>query len=211
MHRILITDDHALVRMGFKQLIQANFGKCIIGEAQDGKEAMNLVTSKPWDIVVLDITMPGRSGVDVLRDIKTFNSKLPVLILSACSEEQFAFRVLKAGASGFLRKESAPEELVTAIKRILTGRRYISASVAEKLAGSLTDKGEGKPLHESLSNREYEVMCMIARGRTISQIAASLSLSVKTVSTYRTRVIEKLHLSTNAELTYYAIKLGLVD
>lgn len=211
MHRILITDDHALVRMGLKQLLQLSFGKCVIGEAQNGREAMEQVATKPWDVVVLDITMPGRSGVDVLRDIKTLKPELPVLILSACSEEQFAFRVLKAGASGFLRKESAPEELIAAIKQVMTGRKYITASVAEKLAHNLNDDGASKPPHESLSNREFEIMCLIARGRTVSQIAKSLSLSVKTVSTYRARVIEKLHLSTNAEVTYYTIKSGLVD
>jgi DNA-binding NarL/FixJ family response regulator len=211
MHRILITDDHALVRMGLKQLLQASFGKCVIGEAQNGGEALEQVASKPWDVVVLDISMPGRSGVDVLRDIKALKAALPVLILSACSEDQFAVRVLKAGASGFLRKDSAPEELVAAIKQVIAGRKYITASVAEKLASNLNDQGTTRPPHETLSNREFEIMCLIARGRTVSQIAKSLNLSVKTVSTYRTRVIEKLHLSTNAEVTYYAIKSGLVD
>jgi DNA-binding NarL/FixJ family response regulator len=211
MHRILITDDHALVRMGLKQLLQASFGKCVIGEAQNGSEAMEQVATKPWDVVVLDITMPGRSGVDVLRDMKVLKPELPVLILSACSEEQFAVRVLKAGASGFIRKDSAPEELVAAIKQITSGRKYITASVAERLAHNLSDNGVGKPLHETLSNREFEIMCLIAKGRTVSQIGKSLNLSVKTVSTYRTRIIEKLHLSTNAEITYYAIKTGLVD
>jgi two-component system, NarL family, invasion response regulator UvrY len=210
MLRILITDDHALIRMGLKQLLISGFGSCVIGEAQNGREALEQVTTKPWDVVVLDITMPGRSGVDVLHDIKALQPKLPVLILSACSEDQFALRVLKVGAAGYLRKESAPEELIEAIKRVIHGHKYITSSLAEKLASSLHE-GTQKLPHETLSDREYEVMCLIAKGRTPTQIAKSLTLSVKTISTYRSRILEKLHLSTNAELTYYAIKNGLVE
>jgi len=210
MIRILITDDHALIRLGLKQLLLAGFGNTVIGEAQNAKEAMDLVSQKEWDVVVLDITMPGRSGVDVLRDIKLMKPKLPVLILSACSEDQFALRVMRTGAAGFVRKESAPGELVEAIKKVVAGGRYITASLAEKLADSLQDDAQQAP-HETLSDREYEVLCLIAKGRTPTQIAQALSLSVKTISTYRSRVLEKLHLATNAELTYYAIKNGLVE
>lgn len=210
MLRILITDDHALIRLGLKQLLVSGFGSCVIGEAQNGREALDLVSSKAWDVVVLDITMPGRSGVDVLADIKALQPKLPVLILSACSEDQFAIRVLKVGAAGYLRKESAPEELVEAIKRVIGGHKYITPSLADKLAMSLNENVD-KPAHETLSDREYEVMCLIAKGRTPTQIAKSLTLSVKTISTYRSRILEKLHLASNAELTYYAIKNGLVE
>jgi two-component system, NarL family, invasion response regulator UvrY len=210
MLRILITDDHALIRLGLKQLLLAGFGKCVIGEASNGREALDKVAGGQWDVLVLDITMPGRSGIDVLRDIKTMRPNLPVLILSACSEDQFALRSMRTGASGYLRKESAPEELVEAIKRVTSGHKYITPSLAEKLASSLGDDKDKAP-HESLSDREYEVMCLIAKGCTPTKIAKSLSLSVKTISTYRTRILEKLHLSSNAELTYYAIKNGLVE
>ena len=210
MLRILITDDHALIRLGLKQLLMSGFGKCVIGEASNGREALDKVAASTWDVLVLDITMPGRSGIDVLRDIKSLQPSLPVLILSACSEDQFALRAMRTGASGFLRKESAPEELVEAIKRVTTGHKYITLSLAEKLASNLGRDSE-KPAHEDLSDREYEVMCLIAKGSTPTKIAAALSLSVKTVSTYRTRILEKLNLGSNAELTYYAIKNGLVE
>ena len=210
MIRILITDDHALIRLGLKQLLIAGFGKTTIGEATNAREALDQISQKDWDAVLLDITMPGRSGLDVLRDIKMMKPKLPILILSACSEDQFALRVLKLGAAGYIKKESAPEELVAALKKVIAGKKYITASVAEKLASNLKPDSDRAP-HETLSDREYEVMCMIARGRTSSQIAKILSLSVKTVSTYRTRILEKLQLHTNADLTYYAIKNGMVE
>jgi two-component system invasion response regulator UvrY len=208
--RILITDDHALIRMGLKQLIQAGFGRAVIGEASNASEALQQISENPWDIVILDITMPGRSGVDILRDIKMLRPKLPVLILTACSEDQFAVRVLKVGAAGFVRKEMAPTELITAIKKVLAGGKYISQSLAEKLATHLQEDTETPP-HETLSDREYEVMRLLAKGNTPTEVSKLLSLSVKTISTYRTRILEKLHLRTNAELTYYAIKNGLVE
>jgi len=210
MLRILLTDDHPLIRLGLKQLLVAGFGKTIIGEASNAQEALDQVAKKDWDVLVMDITMPGRSGLDVLCDIKKMKPALPVLILSACSEEQFALRVLKLGASGYVKKESAPDDLVNAIKKVISGKRYITASVADKLAANLENDSEKAP-HETLSNREYEVMCMIAKGKAPSQIAKSLSLSVKTVSTYRGRILEKLQFTSNAELTYYAIKNGLVE
>jgi DNA-binding NarL/FixJ family response regulator len=208
--RILITDDHALIRMGLKQLIQAGFGKAVIGEAANAAEALQQIGDKPWDIVVLDITMPGRSGIDILRDIKMLRPKLPVLILTACSEDEFATRVLKAGAAGFVRKEMAPTELITAIKKAIAGGKYISQSLAERLAANLNQDTE-TPAHETLSDREYEVMRLLAKGNTPTEVAKTLSLSIKTVSTYRTRVLDKLQMRTNAELTYYAIKNGLVE
>jgi two-component system, NarL family, invasion response regulator UvrY len=208
--RILITDDHALLRMGIKQLLQAAFAKAVIGEASNASDALKQISDNSWDAVVLDITMPGRSGVDILRDIKMLRPKLPVLILTGCSEDQFAVRVLKLGAAGFVRKEAAPTELVAAIKKVTAGGKYITESLAEKIASHLQDDSH-KPAHEALSDREFEVMRLMARGNTPTQIAKLLSLSVKTVSTYRTRILEKLQLSTSAELTYYAVKNGLVE
>ncbi len=208
--RILITDDHALIRMGLKQLIQAGFGNAAIGEASNAGEALEQISKKEWDVVVLDITMPGRSGIDILRDIKMLRPTLPVLILTACSEDEFAVRVLKAGAAGFVRKEMAPTELINAIKKVVAGGKYISQSLAEKLATKLGQDTDAPP-HESLSDREYEVMRLLAKGNTPTEVAKMLSLSVKTVSTYRTRLLEKLNLRSNAELTYYAIKNGLVE
>jgi two-component system, NarL family, invasion response regulator UvrY len=208
--RILITDDHELIRMGLKQLLQLGFGKAVIGEAANAAEALKQISDSPWDIVILDITMPGRSGVDILRDIKMLRPKLPVLVLTASSEDQYAIRVLKVGAAGFVRKEMAPTELVTAIKKVLSGGKYISQTLAEKLASSLGEDLETPP-HETLSDREYEVMRLLAKGNTPTEVSRMLSLSVKTVSTYRTRILEKLHLKTSAELTYYAIKNGLVE
>jgi two-component system invasion response regulator UvrY len=208
--RILITDDHALIRMGLKQLLQVGISRAVIGEASNAAEALQQISEQPWDVVILDITMPGRSGVDILRDIKMLRPKLPVLILTASSEDQFAIRVLKVGAAGFVRKEMAPTELITAIKKVLSGGKYISQSLAEKLASSLNEDIETPP-HETLSDREYEVMRLLAKGNTPTEVSKMLSLSVKTVSTYRTRILEKLHLKTSAELTYYAIKNGLVE
>ncbi|MGZ4965429.1 MAG: response regulator [Limisphaerales bacterium] len=208
--RILITDDHALIRMGLKQLIQAGFGNAAVGEASNAGEALDQISNKEWDVVVLDITMPGRSGIDILRDIKMLRPTLPVLILTACSEDEFAVRVLKAGAAGFVRKEMAPTELINAIKKVVAGGKYISQSLAEKLATKLQQDTDA-PAHEALSDREYEVMRLLAKGNTPTEVAKMLSLSVKTVSTYRTRLLEKLNLHSNAELTYYAIKNGLVE
>lgn len=208
--RILITDDHALIRMGLKQLLETGFSKAVIGEATNASEALQQISTKEWDVAILDITMPGRSGVDILRDIKMLRPKLPVLILTGCSEDEFAMRVLKAGAAGFVRKEMAPAELINAVKKVMAGGKYISQSLAEKLASKLQQDSEA-PAHESLSDREYEVMRLLAKGNTPTEVAKTLSLSVKTVSTYRTRLLEKLNLKTNAELTYYAIKNGLVE
>ena len=208
--RILIVDDHSVVRRGLKQILVDEFKKAEFGEASNVGEALERVRKEAWDAVVLDITMPGRSGLEALKEIKEAKPKLPVLVLSMHPEDQFAVRVLKSGASGYMTKESAPEELVGAIKKVLAGGRYVSAVLAEKMASYLAIDTP-KPPHERLSDREFVVLRMIASGKTVSQIAEELSLSVKTVSTYRTRILEKTGMMSNAELTHYAIKNQLVE
>jgi len=181
-----------------------------VGEAQNSQEVLELVRKKSWDIVVLDITMPGRGGLDVLKELKELHPKLPILILSMHPEDQYAVRALKAGASGYMTKESAQDELVKAIRKILQGGKYVSPTLAEKLAFNLEVRTE-KPLHETLSDREYQVMLMIASGKTVSRIAEELALSAKTIDTYRTRILEKMKMKTNAELMKYAIRNKLVE
>jgi DNA-binding NarL/FixJ family response regulator len=210
MIKVLVVDDHPIVRQGLKQVISEESDMAVLGEAQNSQEVFELIHEQDWDVVVLDITMPGRGGLDVLRDIKHERPKLPVLMLSVHPEDQYAVRTLKAGASGYLTKESAPEELVGAIRKILRGGKYVSSTLAEKLAFHLESETE-KLLHESLSNRENEVMLMIASGKTISAIAGEMSLSVKTISTYRARILEKMQMKGNADLTYYVIKNRLLD
>ncbi len=192
-----------------KQILADEFKKAIFGEARTGQEVLDLAWKDDWDVIILDITMPGRGGLEVLREIKKSRPKLPVLVLSMHPEDQFAVRVLKAGAAGYMTKESAPEELVGAIKKILAGGRHISASVAEIMATYLTLDSKVPP-HELLSNREFQVMRLIASGKTVSEIARELSLSVRTVSTYRARILEKTGMKTNAELTHYAFQHQLV-
>lgn len=210
MIRVLVADDHAIVRRGLKLIMEEEFHSIVFGEASNGQQALDLVWKQDWDIVVLDITMPGRNGLDILKELKQLRPKLPVLVLSMHSEDQFAVRVLKSGASGYMTKENVPEELVKAIKKVLAGGKYVSASLAEELAFRLETDDE-KPLYERLSDREYQVLCLIASGKTIKQISEQLSLSIKTISTYRTRILEKLKMKTNAELTHYAMKHKLVD
>ena len=210
MIKILIADDHAIVREGLKQIVAETADIVIADEASSGHEVLDKVWNNEYDVVVLDISMPGRDGVDILKQLKSQTPRLPVLVLSMHPEEQYAVRVLKAGAAGYLTKESAPDELITAIRRISTGRKYVSSSLAEKLAFDLESDTE-KPLHETLSDREYQVMCMIASGRRVQEIAAELSLSAKTVSTYRSRIMKKMKKKNNAELMHYAIKHGLVE
>ena len=207
--KILIADDHAVVRRGLKQILADDFRDASFGEANNGQEALDKVWKDRWDAVILDVTMPGRSGLEVLREIKKSRPKLPVLVLSMHPEDQFAVRVLKAGASGYMTKESAPEELVGAIKKIVTGGRHVSPQLAELMAAYLTMDTK-RPAHELLSNREFQVMRQIASGKTVSQIARELSLSVRTISTYRARILEKMGLKTNAELTHYAFQNQLV-
>jgi DNA-binding NarL/FixJ family response regulator len=210
MIKILIADDHAIVREGLKQILLENPDLVVVSEASTGQEVLNKVGKNDLDMVVLDIAMPGRGGLDILKEIKNLKPKLPVLVLSMYPEEQYAVRVLKSGASGYLTKESAPVELVKAIRQISQGKKYISPSLAEKLAFDLEVSSEKLP-HETLSDREYQVMCMIASGKTLKEIADELSLSIKTISTYRSRILEKMNMRTNAELTHYAVKNRLVD
>ena len=206
----MIADDHAVVRQGLKQILADSFPHATFAEARNAQETLERVWEKTWDIVILDINMPGRSGLDVLRELKKARPSLPVLVLSVYPEDQFAIRVLKAGASGYMGKESATEDLIGAIRKVLAGGRYVSATLAEKLALGLSAP-TAQAGHETLSNREYEVMSMIATGKTVKQIALKLSLSVKTISTYRTRILEKMGLKTTAELIHYALQNHLVE
>ena len=210
MIKILIVDDHPVVRQGLRQVISEESDMAVYGEAQNSQEAFERIHEQDWDVVVLDITMPGRGGLDVLKEIKHERPKLPVLMLSVHPEDQYAVRTLKAGASGYLTKESAPEELVRAIRKILQGGKFVGSTLAEKLALHLESETE-KPVHETLSDREYEVMLMIGSGKTISAIAEEMSLSVKTVSTYRARVLGKMQMKGNADLSYYVLKNKLLD
>jgi DNA-binding NarL/FixJ family response regulator len=186
------------------------FGPVTFGEARNSEELMEAIRKQEWDILILDITMPGKSGLDALKEIRPLRPRLPVLVLSMHPEDQFAVRVLKAGAAGYMTKERAPEELIGAIKKVLAGGKYVSSTLAERLAFNLDQETEKAP-HEMLSDREYEVLCMIASGKTVGEIADILYLSVKTVSTYRARILEKMNLRTNAELTHYAMKNHLVE
>ena len=208
--RILITEDHAVVREGVKLILADHFKKAVFGEARNATEALARVWKEKWDVVLLDITMPGRSGLEVLKEIKRSRPRLPVLILSMHPEDQFAVRLLKAGAAGYLTKESAGEELVGAIKKVVGGGRYISPSLAERMASYLTIDVQKAP-HERLSDREFLILRMIGSGRQVSQIAKELSLSVSTVSTYRARILEKMDMKNNAELTHYALQKRLVE
>ena len=209
MLRVVVVDDHAVVREGLKRIISEGQNMTVSAEAGGGNEAVEVVKRTPCDAVVLDITMPDKNGLEVLKEIHEVNPRLPVLVLSMHAEDQYAVRTLRAGAAGYLTKETAPTKLVEAIRKVVRGGKYVSPSLAEKLVFDL-DR-ESKQPHELLSDREYQVLCMIASGKTVSGIATELTLSVKTVSTYRSRILEKLDMANNAELTRYAIKAGLVD
>jgi two-component system, NarL family, invasion response regulator UvrY len=208
--KVLVADDHAIVRRGLKQILTAEPDMSVVGEARDGHEALEFARRHACDVVVLDVSMPGPSGLEVLKDIKRERPKLPVLVLSIHPEDQLAIRVLKAGGAGYMTKETAPEELVKAVRRVVAGGRYVSARLAEKMAIALQSDSD-KPRHETLSDREYEVMCLIASGKSVSEIAVQLALSVKTISTYRSRILEKMELPNNAALTHYAIQNRLVE
>ncbi len=210
MIKILVADDHAVVREGVKQILSETADMVVAAEASSAQEVLNKVWENNYDLVLLDISMPGRGGLDVLKQLKDEKPGLPVLILSIYPEEQYAVRALRAGASGYLTKESAPDELIAAIRKISQGGKYVSASLAEKLAFDM-EIGAEKPPHEMLSDREYQVMCMIAKGKTVKEIAGELSLSVKTISTYRSRILDKMRMKGNAELTRYAIKNSLIE
>lgn len=209
MIRILIADDHPIVRRGLKQILAEEPDFSVVGEAQDGAGVRALLLEQPCDVLVLDINMPGSSGLEMLQEITESQPHLPVLIMSIHPEEQFGVRALRAGAAGYLTKETAPEELVNAIRKVHAGGKYVSPSLSEKLVSAIQADSD-RPPHELLSNREYEILCLLASGRTVSQIAEQLILSVKTVSTYRTRILEKMNLHTNAELIHYALSRQLV-
>lgn len=209
MINVIIGDDHPIVRRGLKEILTEEPDMKVLGEGQTAQNVLELVQRLHCDIVIMDITMPGRSGLEVLRELKQEQPRLPVLILSMHPEEQYGVRALKAGAAGYLTKESAPEKLIGAIRKIVSGGKYVSPVLAEKLAFDV-EKDAHQPAHECLSDREYQVMTMIASGKTVGEIAAELNLSVKTISTYRMRILEKMSIKSNAELTYYAIKNDLV-
>jgi DNA-binding NarL/FixJ family response regulator len=210
MIRCLIADDHPIIRSGLRGLIQLHSDMAEPGEAATAAETLDMVRTSTWDLVILDINLPDASGIDVLRRIRHLRPDLPVLMLSAHAEEQFAMRSLRAGASGYLSKQLAAEELIVAIRRVLSGRRYVSDALAEQLAAALDPAATDREPHETLSDREFQVLRLIGGGRTVSEIAESLHLSVKTVSTYRARLLEKLSLTTTAQLAAYAIRAGLV-
>lgn len=210
MIRILIADDHPILRAGLKTLLSDCDDMQVAGEAGSGEETVRLIQSAEFDIVLLDITMPDMNGVDTLNQIKRHRPQLAVLVLSMHPEEQYAVNLLRAGASGYVPKESAPEQLVNAIRIAVEGRRYVSPKLAELLASDLRDDSH-KPPHLELSEREFQIFCKLAAGITVSQIGNDLNLSVKTISTYRSRVLEKMGMKTNADLTYYAIKNGLIQ
>jgi two-component system, NarL family, invasion response regulator UvrY len=209
MLRILIADDHALIRKGLKQLLREEYPTAFIDEVGDAEAVFKKAIAAEWDIIICDISMPGRSGLDVIRDIKQNFPKIPVLILSVHPEEQYGVRVLKAGAAGYLSKEMAVTELITAVERVLQGRKYISASVAEKMIEGL-DTDYSKPLHETLSDREFHVFKLLAEGKGVSEIAELLSLGITTVSTYRSRILVKMNVKTNADITRYALENKLI-
>jgi len=210
MIRVLISDDHAILRSGLKEILTRELPGVVCGEAENAREVLDQVERESWDLVLLDVSMPGPSGIEVLRDLQRLRPKLPVLVLSMHPEDQYGRRVLKAGAAGYMNKDVAPNELIKAIQKVLSGGRYVSPALAEKLATGLADKSE-RPAHEALSDREFEVLRMIASGKTVSEIAETLHLSVTTVSTYRARILEKMDLTTTAELMHYGLRNHLVD
>lgn len=208
--RVLIVDDHAVVRRGLAEILAEEFHGIVVEESANGAAALEMARIHDLDLVLLDISMPGRSGLDLMQDLKAKRPHLPVLILSIHSEDLFALRALRSGASGYITKDSAQDELVAAVRKVLAGGRYVSPAMGEKLAATLSAPS-GRPRHESLSNREFEVLCLIASGMAVKEIADKLSLSVKTISTYRMRILEKMVLKTNADLTRYVIHEGLND
>jgi two-component system invasion response regulator UvrY len=208
--RILVVDDHFVVREGLKSILLERYASAHFGDAANEQETLEKVWNEPWDVVLLDINLPGRNGLEVMRELKKAKPKLPVIILSVYPEDQFAIRALKLGAASYIRKDSAGSELVQGVEAVLNGGKYITPSVAEKLATHLEQDGIGAP-HESLSDREYQVMCLLGSGKTVKEIGSKLSLSVKTISTYRTRILEKMSMRHNAELMRYVMANGLIE
>jgi DNA-binding NarL/FixJ family response regulator len=207
--RVLIADDHAVVREGLKRIVAGNADMEVAGEAANGHEVLEFARARECDLVLLDLGMPGKDGLDTLKELKVLRPHLPVLVLSVYPEEQYAVRLLRAGAAGYLTKESAPEELVAAIRKVSRGGRYVSGALAEQLA-VMVGSGSDRPPHETLSDREFRVMLMLASGKTASQVADALCLSVKTISTYRSRALRKMNMRNNAEFSFYAVKHGLL-
>jgi two-component system, NarL family, invasion response regulator UvrY len=210
MAKVLIADDHALVRAGLRQFLEQDPQVTEIGEAVSGSNTLDMLRAKQWDLLLLDIFMPDRSGLDILARVRALHPHTRVLVLSGYPERQYAISVLRSGANGFLSKESAPEELSKAVKTVLGGRRYVSAALADFLVSDL-DADVTKPLHASLSEREFQTLCKLAAGRSVSEIADELCISVKTVSTYRSRILQKTSFKTNADLTSYALRTGLIQ
>ena len=210
MIRVIIADDHPIVREGLKKVLEKTPDIVVAEEVSTGEELLGKIRETDYDAVVLDIAMPGRGGLETLEQLKAEKPRLPILMISIHPEEHYGVRVLKAGASGFMNKEKAPAELIGAIRKVAMGGKYVSSSLAERLAFDL-DPGKGKQPHERLSNREYQVMCLIASGKRVSEIAKELSLSVNTISTHRSRILEKMKMKSNAEITNYVIKKGLLD
>ena len=210
MINIIIADDHEIVRAGLKQIISNSNDLVVKGEANDGQQLLEKVRDEEYDVVLLDIKMPGRSGLDILKQLKVEYPDIPVIVLSMHPEDQYAVRTIKAGAAGYLTKETAGEKLIEAIKKVFNGGKYISPTLAEKLADSIANDKQ-KPPHEYLTDREFQVMCLIASGKTVTEIAKELFLSVKTISTYRQRILEKMNMKNNAELTHYVINNNLLD
>jgi DNA-binding NarL/FixJ family response regulator len=210
MPRILVADDHAVVRRGLIEILRDVLPAAVFGEAESGARTLELARREPWDVVVLDVSLPDQNGLDVLKQIRVFAPRLPVLILSMYPEEQFALRAFRAGAAGYVTKKTAPQEIGDAVRRVLGGRRYITPSIAERMALDLARPTDRAP-HELLSDREYQVFRRLAMGKTVKDIGAELTLSVQTVSTYRARILSKMGFRTNAELTEYAIRSGLLD
>jgi len=210
MIKVLLADDHAIVRGGLKEILLRHLASVECGEAQNAGQVLVQIREHAWDLLILDITMPGRSGLDILADIKRLRPELPVLVLSMLPEDQFGKRVLEAGAGGYLKKESAPEELIQAVRKILAGGRYVSPALAEKFARDLQGNAD-RPPHEALSTREFDILVMIGSGKAVGQIAGELHLSGTTVSTYRARILEKMNMTTTAELIRYAVRNHLAD
>lgn len=211
MLKVLIADDHPVVRQGVKQILTEELQLKQFGEARNAREVLEKVSRNKWDILILDINLPDMNGLEILRQLKKVHPDIPVLVLTVFDEDQIAIRVLKAGASGFVTKETMPNELIAAVKKIHSGGKYVSPSLAEKLVFNIYIYAEDeKPVHHKLSNREYQVICLIAAGKSVKQIAEDLYLSIQTIRTYRTRILEKMEMNTDAELIHYAIQHGLI-
>src|SRR5438128_5545604 len=210
MIRVLVADDHPVVRIGLREILARQRDIAVLSEAGTGAEVCKLVAQKTWDVVVLDVTLPDRSGLDVLKEIKRERPKLPILILSAYPEEEYAVRALRAGAAGYVTKKASPEELVRAVRRLAQGLRYMSPAAAEELIGALGNGLDQAP-HERLSDREYQVLCLLGSGKSVGQIAQELERSVKTISTYRARILEKMQIQSNAHLVHYVLERRLAE